>query len=196
MQPTIDPGLVDDISLGSMKMVRSLAEKKHIKIAYTRPRTTGAHRRRAPLNKLLANLLSNAVKFTPEGGAVGLTVTADAAEQLCHLAVWDSGIGIAAADVSRMLQPFTQLDSRLTRQYAGTGLGLALVQRMVNLLGGSVAVQSTLGKGSTFTVTLPWRSPTASDTEPLGRGAYPQRESAAGVVDRPRNWLRRGQLIC
>ena len=110
------------------------------------------------LKQILTNLLSNAVKFTPEGGAVGLDIVADAEDQICRLTVWDNGIGIAADDQVRIFLPFIQLDSRLARQYSGTGLGLALVLRMINLLGGSVAVESAPGQGSRFTVALPWRS--------------------------------------
>jgi signal transduction histidine kinase/CheY-like chemotaxis protein len=112
------------------------------------------------LKQMLVNLLSNAVKFTPEGGAIGLEVVGDAATQSVHLAVWDTGIGIAADDVPRLFQSFVQLDSRLARQYAGTGLGLALVHRMAVLHGGSIRVKSAFGQGSRFTLTLPWRAPT------------------------------------
>ena len=168
MQVTIDPGYVDDICRGSLALVSSVAEKKGIELAYERSAAnlllmTDGRR----LKQVLVNLLSNAIKFTPAGGAVGLDVTADAAEEVCWLTVWDRGIGIAPDDQQRIFQPFTQLDSRLTRQYAGTGLGLALVQRMVNLLGGSVTVESAPGAGSRFTVALAWRPPAAEGREPL-----------------------------
>ena len=82
--------------------------------------------------------------------------------------MWDTGIGIALDDVPRLFQPFVQLDSRLARQYVGTGLGLALVARMAELHGGSVAVESTLGQGSRFTITLPWTAaiPVANPVTP------------------------------
>jgi CheY-like chemotaxis protein len=69
--------------------------------------------------------------------------------------VWDTGIGIAAEDLQRLFKPFSQLDSKLSRQYSGTGLGLALVWKMTEMHGGSVAVESTPGQGSRFTIVLP-----------------------------------------
>ena len=103
------------------------------------------------------NLLNNSVKFTPEGGMIGLEVRGDAEHQMVRLTVWDTGIGISPQDLGRLFQPFVQLDGSLSRQYAGTGLGLALVYRMVEMHGGSVTVESEVGKGSRFTVSLPWR---------------------------------------
>jgi CheY-like chemotaxis protein len=105
----------------------------------------------------LVNLLSNAVKFTPEGGAVGLRVIGDITDDTVSFEVWDTGIGIAEEDMGRLFRPFVQLDSSLTRRYAGTGLGLALVYRMAEMHGGSVGLASTVDQGSRFTVTLPWR---------------------------------------
>jgi PAS domain S-box-containing protein len=109
------------------------------------------------LKQILVNLLSNAVKFTPKGGQVGLELRGDAAAQRVTFTVWDSGIGIAAEDLPKLFQPFVQLDSSLSRQYTGTGLGLALVARLAKAHGGSVAVESTPGAGSRFHVTLPWQ---------------------------------------
>jgi len=80
--------------------------------------------------------------------------------------IWDEGIGIAAEDLDRLFKPFVQLDTRVTREQAGTGLGLSLVLRLAELHGGSVAVESTLGAGSRFSVTLPWRPATAAGPAP------------------------------
>jgi CheY-like chemotaxis protein len=101
-------------------------------------------------------LLSNAVKFTPVGGQVGLEVLADEAEETIHFTVWDTGVGIAADDMERLFEPFVQLDSRLSRRYEGTGLGLALVYRLVEMHGGSIVVESDVDQGSRFSVSLPW----------------------------------------
>ena len=117
------------------------------------------------LKQILVNLLSNAVKFTPKGGAIGLEVGGDAEQQVIHFTVWDTGIGISAEDMKQLFQPFVQLDSKLSRQYSGTGLGLSLVYRMVELHGGSVSVESEVAQGSRFTVSLPWREP-AQTAEP------------------------------
>lgn len=167
VETQIDPCLLEDICSGSLEMVRSLAEKKNIEITYTRhPHHLVLLTDGRRLKQILMNLLSNAVKFTPEGGAVGLGIVADAEEQICRLTVWDTGIGIAAGDQAQVFLPFVQLDNRLARQYSGTGLGLALVLRMINLLGGSVTVESAPGQGSRFTVALPWRASGAPDGMP------------------------------
>jgi PAS domain S-box-containing protein len=110
------------------------------------------------LIQILVNLLSNAVKFTPEGGAIGLEVVGNAEHGAIHFMIWDTGIGIANEDLERLFQPFAQLDSGLSRQYPGTGLGLALVRRLADLHGGSISVESEPGQGSRFTVSLPWQA--------------------------------------
>jgi len=109
------------------------------------------------MRQALINLLSNAVKFTPPGGRVSLEVTLDSDRECVHFSVVDTGIGIASENLDRLFQPFVQLDSTLSRRYAGTGLGLALVQRIAELHGGSVAVESLLNQGSRFTLSLPWQ---------------------------------------
>jgi PAS domain S-box-containing protein len=109
------------------------------------------------LKQILVNLLTNAVKFTPANGSVTLEVTAHAREGLIQFSVSDTGIGITPENLSRLFQPFVQVDSRLNRQFDGTGLGLALVQRLTDLHGGSVEVASEVGRGSRFTINLPWQ---------------------------------------
>jgi len=107
------------------------------------------------LKQVLVNLLSNAVKFTPNGGQIGLEVVNVPEEPAIKFTVWDTGIGIAQEDMGRLFKPFVQLDSRLSRHYEGTGLGLTLVYRMVEMHQGSVTVESEVGQGSRFIVTLP-----------------------------------------
>lgn len=106
------------------------------------------------LRQVLQNLVSNAVKFTPNGGHLVVALTQGADSGVC-LEVSDTGIGIAAEKLPLLFKPFSQIDSSMARQFGGTGLGLALVERLVRLHGGSVAVRSVTGQGSTFTVTLP-----------------------------------------
>ena len=105
------------------------------------------------LKQVLVNLLSNASKFTPRGGKFGLQVAARDGEMT--FTVWDTGIGISPEDLKKLFQPFVQLDSKLSREYAGTGLGLSLAQRLAVLHRGRIEVESTPGLGSRFTVTLP-----------------------------------------
>ena len=93
----------------------------------------------------------------PEKGEVILQVTCDPEQDLIQFSVIDTGIGISQQDLKRLFQPFVQVDSGLNRQHEGTGLGLALVQKLTDLHGGSVQVESEVGKGSRFTVNLPCR---------------------------------------
>lgn len=122
------------------------------------------------LKQVLVNLLSNAVKFTPEEGRVMLEVrSVEHTREVCFT-VSDTGIGISRPDIERIFQPFVQIDSRLARRYEGTGLGLALVRRMVEMHDGRVTVESEPGKGSRFHVFLPLagtrHSPAPGMTEP------------------------------
>ncbi len=151
---------VGDICQSSLQIIRGMAQKKHQNVSFTL-HTTPFDLRADPrrIKQILVNLLSNAVKFTPDGGKIGLEVEADPGMQIIRFVVWDTGIGIALEDFPKLFQPFTQLDSSLSRQQAGTGLGLALVQRMTDLHGGSIQVESTPGEGSRFTVILPWKQP-------------------------------------
>jgi signal transduction histidine kinase len=105
------------------------------------------------LKQILLNLLANACKFTPRGGGIVCAVAQDA-EGLCFR-VTDTGIGIPQEDLERVLQPFVQADSSHSRRHEGTGLGLALVKAMVELHGGRLTLESTVGEGTTATVILP-----------------------------------------
>ena len=105
------------------------------------------------LHWILLQLVDNAVKFTPGGGHITLTATADA--QQVTLAVTDTGIGIPADRVEDIFEPFRQLDGSSTRRYGGTGLGLALVRRILEAHGSQMVVASTEGAGSTFSFRLP-----------------------------------------
>jgi PAS domain S-box-containing protein len=159
MDMDMDDIEVEPICQMSMRMVRQAAQQKHITMELTiDPAATRVRADPRRLKQILVNLLSNAIKFTPGDGRVGLDVTTDAAQHAMHFTVWDTGIGIAPGQMERLFQPFVQLDSRLARRYDGTGLGLALVDRMVRLHGGSVAVTSEQGVGSRFRVSLPWHA--------------------------------------
>ncbi len=113
------------------------------------------------LKQVFYNLLSNAIKFTPEGGKVSIAVRKEAGrgeaadQDIITFAVSDTGIGIAPDDIHRIFDEFEQADSAFSRQYGGAGLGLALTKKLVELHGGEVSVESRLGEGSTFTVSIP-----------------------------------------
>jgi signal transduction histidine kinase len=105
------------------------------------------------LKQMLLNLLSNAVKFTPSGGRIDIACSSDASG--LTLSVQDSGIGIDETDLARVLQPFVQVDNKLSRRQEGTGLGLPLVKAMIEIHGGSLRLESQPGKGTTAWLTLP-----------------------------------------
>jgi PAS domain S-box-containing protein len=149
---------VVEICQTSLGMIKQDAKKKDISIDLAiDPSVTLLHADPRRLKQILVNLLSNAVKFTSAHGAIGLEVIGDTVRQAVDMTVWDTGIGIAQEDLGRLFEPFVQLDSRLARQYNGTGLGLTLVYRMAKMHGGSITVTSTVGAGSRFTVSLPWQ---------------------------------------
>jgi len=162
----LEIGLVsaEEICQASLRLIKQMAQAKRQDVAYRLSpldlRLLADNRR---LKQMLVNLLSNAVKFTPEGGSLGLEVEGDSRQEAVRFTVWDTGVGIAGEDMPRLFQSFVQLDSRLSRRYAGTGLGLALVRRMAELHGGGVAVESEVGKGSRFTIALPWNLPPRID---------------------------------
>ncbi|MCB9076133.1 MAG: response regulator [Anaerolineaceae bacterium] len=150
------PVNIEAVCQASLALVKQMAHKKQLKVSLLLdsaiPVIQADERR---LKQILVNLLSNAVKFTPVGGAVGLEVTRDVERDRVIFAVWDTGIGIAEAHRTQLFQPFVQLDNTLARQHTGTGLGLSLVYRLTKLHGGDVRLESKVGQGSRFMVSLP-----------------------------------------
>ncbi len=159
---TITPERVvlTDLCQASLIFVKQAALKKGIHVEFENEVATPfivADQRR--LKQILVNLLSNAVKFTPENGSVNLKASFDPDRQSVLFSVRDTGIGISTEDIQKLFKPFTQVDSSLTRSHEGTGLGLALVRELVEMHGGSIRVESELGVGSTFIVSIPQTQP-------------------------------------
>ncbi|MEW5959384.1 MAG: GAF domain-containing protein, partial [Chloroflexota bacterium] len=145
------PLSIQAVCQSSLQFIKQSATKKQLGIFSTYDEsvtTLVADERR--LKQILVNLLSNAVKFTPDGGQIGLEVRDAPDRQMVNFVVWDTGIGIAQDDIRHLFQPFVQLDSRLARQYTGTGLGLALVRRMVEMHAGGISVESEVNRGTRF----------------------------------------------
>ena len=117
------------------------------------PAVSGIHADERKFKQILLNLLSNAVKFTPEGGRI--TVASRAVDSMVEVGVTDTGIGIAPEDCDAVFEEFRQVGNDYTKKAEGTGLGLALTRKFVQLHGGKIWVTSEVGKGSTFTFTLP-----------------------------------------
>jgi signal transduction histidine kinase len=107
------------------------------------------------IRQVMFNLLSNAVKFTPDGGSITVRAVRAEDQNACVVSVQDTGIGIALEDQERILHAFEQADLSYARQHQGTGLGLPLSRRIVELHGGRLWLQSTQGQGSTFSFSLP-----------------------------------------
>ena len=157
----IEPGRVNvhEVCEASLSMIKGMAQTKNLDLQYNIPEMDiYIHADARRLKQILVNLLSNAVKFTPENGMVKLGVIPQPRLQKLKFVVEDNGIGISEEYMQKLFQPFTQLDSSLSREYEGTGLGLALVKRLTNLHNGEVIVESEgiPGKGSRLTIILPW----------------------------------------
>jgi two-component system cell cycle sensor histidine kinase PleC len=107
------------------------------------------------LKQCVLNLLSNSVKFTPSGGTITLRAWDSVSDQRFVIEVVDTGVGIAAKDISKVMATFGQAENKLSRRYEGTGLGLPLSKKLVELMGGTFEIQSEEGKGTTVIISLP-----------------------------------------
>jgi len=140
----------------SMRLVIPRAEEAQVTLIEEFP---GAHfvitTDAKKLKQVLLNLLSNAVKFTPAGGEVRVTAWEQLVEGQICIQVKDTGIGIAPKDISRVMTPFGQVDSTLSRRYEGTGLGLPLSKKLVETMGGEFQIESQEKVGTTITIKLP-----------------------------------------
>ncbi|HLB13957.1 MAG TPA: GAF domain-containing protein [Burkholderiales bacterium] len=140
----------------ALTLVRERAQRGGVTLRLdTDPRMRSFRGDERKLKQVVLNLLSNAVKFTPSGGAV--SVVAKQVDGSAEIAVSDTGVGIAPRDQEAIFEAFRQVGTDVTRKREGTGLGLALTRRFVELHGGTIRVESAPGKGSTFTVRLPIR---------------------------------------
>jgi len=128
---------------------------RHALVVTPTPHDLRVQADRGRVRQVLLNLLSNAIKFTPDGGRITVAAGPVNGGSEVRIAVTDTGIGIAAEDQPKLFQEFSQLDASASRRYEGTGLGLALSRRLIELHGGAIGVDSEMGKGSTFWFTLP-----------------------------------------
>lgn len=145
---------VSDVLCALAPMIEPQLRAKHI--TFECKADTGEMRVKADeqkLDQILLNLLSNAVKFTPDGGRVD--VSANLADERVHITIRDNGPGIPRSRLTAVFEPFVQVDSTLTRLHEGTGLGLSISRELAHAMGGRITVDSVLGKGAAFTVSLP-----------------------------------------
>jgi PAS domain S-box-containing protein len=166
---------VKELCQACLVFIREPAQTKHITLkSHYEPETLRMLADVRRLKQILVNLLGNAVKFTPAEGQISLTVSADVQSAQITFVVADTGIGISPLDIPRLFTPFTQVDSSLSRRHEGTGLGLSLVKQLAELHGGKVSVDSEVGKGSRFSVVLPWRQSLVKTTPIQPNTALPQ----------------------
>ncbi|MBD2519868.1 HAMP domain-containing histidine kinase [Nostoc sp. FACHB-973] len=149
---------IQELCDSSLSFVKHLALEKNIQLSVQVPEElTPFQVDEERIRQAFINLLSNAIKYTPEGGKVWIEIQPNSTNQHIFFSIVDTGIGIPSDDLFKLFQPLVPDDSSYTRRSANTGLGLLMVQRIVELHGGSVHAESQLGKGSRFTVKLPWR---------------------------------------
>ena len=162
---------IESIISSLCDMARPLAESKNIDIESKFEKNLPMlEQDQAKVQQILNNLLSNAIKFTPEGGRIIICAMSDPSGMLA-VTVEDTGIGISDSDQNLVFEKFRQGTAVLpggdamTREHSGTGLGLSIVRELCRLLGGEVTLSSVVGKGSTFTVTIPWTIQPSSDLD-------------------------------
>jgi signal transduction histidine kinase len=192
LELNVAPIPVAEFCQSCLEFVRTQARQKTISVEFEpdgRVQVFSADPKH--FKQVLVNLLTNAVKFTPPGGRIGLSVAAPAGEEVVRFTVWDTGIGIAPADAPKLFRAFTQIDSGLNREQEGTGLGLALVAKLVELHGGSVALASEPGRGSRFSVTLPWAATPAAPPPPQFFRLTPRPATTARTLSSWRKTTRR-----
>ncbi len=146
---------VSDLIESAFRMIRPGAEDTGVAVSWSVDSAVGSvlADRRLLLQTLL-NLTSNAVKFTERGGEIDITAQ-PSKDGGVEIAVRDTGIGMSADDIARVGEPFLQVDGRLSRKFEGTGLGLVIAKRLIEMHGGTLVIESTVGIGTTMTVHLP-----------------------------------------
>lgn len=138
------------------------ARLKQIELRNEIPEATRMQADPPKLNQILGNLVDNAVKYTPAGGKVWIRV--EAGSDGCQLEVGDTGVGISREDQERIFERFYRVDKARSRDSGGAGLGLAIVKHLVELHGGRISVESALGRGSSFRMSLPALSPIVTNS--------------------------------
>jgi two-component system sensor histidine kinase SenX3 len=146
---------MSELVRGAIEEARAQANGKHLTVDAVIAEGIEVPGRPGDLALLARNLLDNAIRYTPEGGRVSINLQRQNGKAL--LSVNDSGIGIPAKDLPRIFERFYRVDRARARETGGTGLGLSIVRHIAESHGGSVTADSELGRGSTFTVSLPVR---------------------------------------
>jgi PAS domain S-box-containing protein len=200
----LEPVPASSLFVNSLSIIKEKAATRHIRLSLDADEELGTIQADArKVKQIVYNLLSNAVKFTGEGGQVtlrtGRVPRADVGQlssswtgrrfpladnefaEFLEVSVTDTGIGISLEGLEHLFKPFSQIDSGLARKFEGTGLGLAMVKLLAELHGGTVAVESAVGKGSCFTVWLPLRATEAGALTVANAPAAPRIGALAGA---------------
>jgi signal transduction histidine kinase len=144
--------LIEDVVAG----LQYLLNKKSLHLRYDKGALPIIQSDSDKIKQILVNPLSNAIKFTPEGG-VTIRMEDRPEREGIEIQVHDTGIGIKPEDLAKIFNAFHQVDGTATREFGGSGLGLTIVKQLVDLLKGEIRAESEFGKGSTFTLSLPYR---------------------------------------
>jgi len=154
-----------EVATDAALLMRGKIEEAGLKLIIDAPDLPTIEADQRALKQVMLNLISNAVKFTPEGGDIVVAVSQLDDERL-RVAVTDTGIGIAAKDLSRLAQPFEQVEGQHSKTTQGTGLGLALTKSLIELHGGKLVMQSEPGRGTTVSFDVPIKRPMAAGSSP------------------------------
>ena len=175
---------IDEVLESVRTVVLEIAKEKNLRYAEEiPPDLPPIYADKIRFKQIMYNLVSNAVKFTPEGGSV--TIRASLDDKEFTFTVQDTGIGIREEDMPKLFEEFVQIDSSYSRQYEGTGLGLALTKRLVEMHGGRIWVESEYGKGSKFSFTIPRGAPATEVGESPARSTVEENRLILVAEDNP-----------
>jgi signal transduction histidine kinase len=194
----LEPMKVDEFIKGEASAARSVAEDKRIRLeTFVDPTLGSLMADRDKLEKIVLNLVFNALKFTPAGGRVELRAEKQGEEFV--IIVSDTGMGISATNLANVFSRFWQADDTSRRKYQGVGIGLALVKELSIAHGGDVSVASEQGKGTTFTVRLPYKKTEADAPAKIQESAKPEPTAQPAGTVTSQEWLanlyRRAELF-
>ena len=205
LAPSVESFVLHEVLGGAVAIVRPQAEAKGLALTLRiDPRLPHAYRGMPlQLRQVLVNLLANAIKFTPKGhiALTGNLIAREPNRVRLSLSVRDDGVGIAKEEQASIFEIFTQGDEAVTRRFGGSGLGLAVAKQLTEMMGGAIGVESEVGKGSTFSVTLTLEQEASDRVRPpdlLGRKLVliSSDNEFAGVIEaRLRNWRGEVQWI-
>ncbi|TGC09395.1 ATP-binding protein [Methanolobus halotolerans] len=153
MDLNLEEFCISSVAGDTITILSPLALKNNVTVRNEISASITVRSDKGKIRQIFYNLISNAIKFTPDNGCI--TVGAEVLNEVVHVIVKDTGIGISPEDVDKLFQPFRQIDSSYIRKYDGTGLGLALVKKLVEMQGGTIQVESEVGRGSKFVFTIP-----------------------------------------